>query len=42
MLVVFRGLVEREVSGIRGLLPDVWQWATEWPLQISRTYDQIV
>lgn len=28
-----RGVPEREVFGIQGLLPDRWQWAMAWPIQ---------
>ena len=28
-----RGVSEREVFGIQGLLPERWQWAMAWPIQ---------
>ena len=28
-----RGVPEREVFGIQGLLPERWQWAMAWPIQ---------
>jgi hypothetical protein len=28
---VFRGMAEREVYGLKSLLPQTWQWAMEWP-----------
>ena len=28
---MFAGLADREVSGIRSLLPENWQWAMRWP-----------
>jgi hypothetical protein len=33
---VFHGLAEREVLGIQRLLPQEWQWAMKWPLQMLR------
>jgi hypothetical protein len=31
-----RGIADREVNGIRSVLPAKWQWAMEWPLSILR------
>jgi hypothetical protein len=31
---VFAGLVDREVPGIRGKLPESWQWAMKWPTDL--------
>jgi hypothetical protein len=31
-----RGVADREVNGIRSVLPAEWQWAMEWPLSILR------
>jgi hypothetical protein len=28
---IFRGMAEREVYGLRSLLPQTWEWALEWP-----------
>jgi hypothetical protein len=29
-----RGVADREVNGIRSVLPAEWQWAMEWPLSV--------
>ncbi|MCJ1447309.1 MAG: hypothetical protein MMC23_007820 [Stictis urceolatum] len=32
----FRGVAERHVRGIGGIVPRDWQWAMEWPRQVIR------
>ena len=34
----FRGTADRDVHGIRSLLPAHWQWAMEWPLATLKTF----
>ena len=36
----FRGAAEREVYGIQSILPQEWQWAMNWPLEMLRTLTQ--
>lgn len=31
---LFKGFAERQVRGIRGLLPESWQWAMDWPERV--------
>lgn len=31
-----RGVADREVNGIRSVVPPNWQWAMEWPLSVLR------
>lgn len=31
---IFAGLADREVRGIKGVLPDGWEWALEWPQEM--------
>jgi hypothetical protein len=31
-----RGIADREVNGIRSVMPAEWQWAMEWPLLVLR------
>jgi hypothetical protein len=32
------GIAEREIYGIRDILPDNWKWALEWPVQTLATF----
>jgi hypothetical protein len=34
---LFRGVAEREVRGIRGIVPAEWRWAMRWPMDMLRT-----
>ena len=31
----FRGTADREVNGIKSILPPEWQWAMEWPISMA-------